>query len=51
MCGQPMASGEHTQFRGQRFCPYQGNETKQEWLAKKRQEAKEKSEKAYMFQF
>ena len=40
VCGQAMLSEGHTQFRGQRYCPYaEGAMPKQDWLAMKRAEA------------
>ena len=35
-----MASGNHTQFNGQRYCPQIANLFKEEWLVQKREEAK-----------
>ena len=41
---QPMSAPGHTQFRGQRYCPHaQGQIPREEWLAKKRLEAKSKA--------
>lgn len=41
VCGDPISTGEHTQFRGQRFCSKAEGQTltKAEWLAQKRAEA------------
>ena len=44
ICGKPMASPGHTQFRGQRYCPEQpGQMSKEEWLMLRRIEAKTKA--------
>lgn len=44
ICGKPMASPGHTQFRGQRYCPEQpGQMSKEEWLMLRRIEAKAKA--------
>jgi len=38
-CGQAMTSTGHTQFRGQRYCPYvTGDTSRNEWLQAKKQE-------------
>lgn len=43
LCSLPMSAGEHTQFRGQRYCPTApGALPKDAWLALKRLEAAEK---------
>ena len=44
VCGEVMRSQDHTQFRGQRYCPKApGQIPKEEWLAKKREEARVKA--------
>ncbi|XP_072050117.1 uncharacterized protein [Amphiura filiformis] len=46
-CDNPMTSGDHTQFRGKRYCPNVfGAPSKQEWLAERREEARQKKAKA-----
>ena len=46
VCSQPMSSAGHTQFRGQRYCPYApGKIPKEEWLAQRKEAAKAKSSK------
>lgn len=43
-CGQPMASGGHTQFRGNRYCPnVPGQIPREQWLAARREEAMAKA--------
>ena len=43
ICGKPMKSEGHTQFRGQRYCPEApGQIPKEEWLAMKSKEAEAK---------
>ena len=49
VCGNPMKSPGHTQYSGQRYCPYTpGQEiTGEEWLKQKREERlKKKQEEA-----
>ena len=44
ICGQPMTSAGHTQFRGQRYCPNApGQIPKEQWLAARKEEAKAKA--------
>ena len=42
-CNKPMTSGEHTQFRGQRYYPHVETITKEQWLTQKKAEAAAKS--------
>lgn len=45
ICNKPMSSPDHSQYRGQRYCPSLYPEvTKEEWLAQRRTEAKAKAE-------
>ncbi|XP_078606607.1 uncharacterized protein LOC144879237 [Branchiostoma floridae x Branchiostoma japonicum] len=45
VCNQPMTSEGHTQFRGQRYCPYvPGQVSREEWLALKKAEAAAKKQ-------
>ena len=44
ICGKPMTSARHIQFRGQRYCPDEpGQMSKEEWLMLKKIEAKAKA--------
>jgi len=44
VCGRPMQSEGHTQFRGQRYCPdAPGQVPKEEWLSQKKTEAAAKA--------
>ena len=44
ICGNPMTSPGHTQYRGQRYCPEEPEQIpKEEWLALKKIEAKAKA--------
>ena len=44
VCGKPMTTAGHTQFRGQRYCPdAPGQVSKEEWLDQKRAEAAAKA--------
>ena len=44
ICGKPMTSPGHTQFRGQRYCPDEpGQMSKEEWLMLKKIEARAKA--------
>jgi hypothetical protein len=43
VCSEPMSSAGHTQFRGQRYCPFApGQIPREEWLAQKREAATSK---------
>ena len=45
ICDKPMSSPDHSQYRGQRYCPSLYPEvTKEEWLTQRRTEAKSKAE-------
>ena len=45
ICNKPMSSPDHSQYRGQRYCPSLYPEvTKEEWLTQRRFEAKAKAE-------
>lgn len=45
VCGQPMVSEGHTQYRGKRFCPYApGALSKEEWLHQQQQSAAAKKQ-------
>jgi hypothetical protein len=43
VCNEPMSSAGHTQFRGQRYCPFApGQIPREEWLAERRKAATSK---------